>query len=114
MSEFAKTIQRGRKEKGFILEELSEKIGVDKSYLSKLENDRVDSTPSAQVLKGLAEALDLDYENISLLAGRMSKDYVEDLDDKKVLLFRAMKGKRYNDNEFNLILKKLKKDDNKE
>lgn len=113
MSEFAKTIQNKRKEQGLTLEELSNKIGVDRSYLSKLENDKVKSVPSATVLKGLSRELNLDFENISLLAGRMSKAYVADLDDKKVILFRAMKGKVYSDKEFKEILKKLKKHDNK-
>lgn len=115
MTEFAKTIQLKRKEKGMTLEELADKAGVVKSYLSKLENDRIESKPSESLLKKLSDILDLDFEQLLLLAGRMTKAIVEDLDIQKVELFRAMKGRRFTEQEYKNILAKLKKekDDNK-
>lgn len=108
MTEFSKTIKSSRKEKGLTLEELSNKLGVDRSYLSKLENDRVPS-PSKDLIKRMSEVLLLDFESLSLLAGRISKDFVEDLDLKKVELFRSMKGQQYSETEYKKILKQIRK-----
>ena len=50
MTEFANLIQNKRKEKGYTLEELANKLGVDKSYISKLENNRVPA-PSVNFIR---------------------------------------------------------------
>ena len=108
MTEFSKTIKNSRKEKGLTLEELASKLGVDRSYLSKLENDRV-PPPSRDLLEKMSKALSLDFEQLSLLAGRISKDFIEDLDLKKVELFRSMKGQQYSETEYKKILKQIRK-----
>ena len=40
--------------------EVSKRAGVDFSYLSKLENDRLSYTPSIKTLQALAKALEID------------------------------------------------------
>lgn len=110
MTEFAKTIQNKRKEKEYTLEELAGKLGVGKSYLSKLENDRVPA-PSKDLIKKIAEVLFLDHEQLSILAGRITESMVQSLDLKQVELFRAMKDKKISDADYNKIRKII--DDNK-
>lgn len=110
MTEFAKTIQNKRKEKEYTLEELAGKLDVGKSYLSKLENDRVPA-PSKDLIKKIAEVLFLDYEQLSIMAGRITDSMVKDLDLKKVELFRAMKDKKISDADYDKIRKII--DDNK-
>lgn len=104
MTEFAKTIQNKRKEKEYTLEELAGKLGVGKSYLSKLENDRVPA-PSKDLIKKISEVLFLDYEQLSIMAGRITDAMVKDLDLRKVELFRAMKDKKISDADYEKIKK---------
>ncbi|OGZ64537.1 MAG: hypothetical protein A3A98_03185 [Candidatus Staskawiczbacteria bacterium RIFCSPLOWO2_01_FULL_40_39] len=110
MTEFARLIQQKRKGKELTLEELATKLDVDKSYLSKLENDRVPA-PSKGFIKKISEILDIEYEQLSLLAGRMTEPMVKNLDLNTVELFRSMNSKNLSDDEY----KKIKKiiDDNK-
>lgn len=110
MSAFAELIQQKRKAKELTLEELAVKLDVDKSYLSKLENDRVPA-PSKDLIKKISEALFIDYEQLSLLAGRITDSMVKNLDLKKVELFRAMKDKNFSEEKYKEIKKMI--DDNK-
>lgn len=46
-------------------------MGLDFTYLSKLENDRADYAPKEDVIRKLAEHLELDAEELVFLAGRI-------------------------------------------
>ncbi|MEH7342876.1 helix-turn-helix domain-containing protein [Bacillus sp. JJ1532] len=56
-------IKRLRIEKGLSINELSEKAGVSKSYLSYIERG-IQQNPSLQVLSRLAKTLDTDVEDL--------------------------------------------------
>ncbi len=111
MSEFAKTIFNLRKNKKLTLEALANKVGVVRSYLSKLENDRVETKPSEDVLRGLSRELGIEFEKLSLLAGRMTRSMIDNLDIKKVEIFRAMKDRTLSDKQYKDIMNKIKKND---
>ncbi|NES69658.1 MAG: helix-turn-helix transcriptional regulator [Okeania sp. SIO2D1] len=90
---FGKLIRKARKEKGYSQRELAKFLGVDFTYLSKLENDRADYAPKEEVIRGLARNLDLDEEELIFLAGRIPQQYEEILkqNPKEMLaLFRRM------------------------
>jgi len=53
-----KKIKRIREQKGFSINELSEKAGVSKSYLSYIERG-IQKNPSLQVLSKIAKTLDI-------------------------------------------------------
>lgn len=106
MTEFAKIIRSSRKKEDYTLEELSQKLNVDRSYLSKLENNRVPA-PSKRLLKKMSEVLNLDFETLSLLAGRMTENIVKDLDLKKVELFRAIKNKNFSEKNYQELLNQI-------
>ena len=108
MSEFAKLLQKLRKEKGLTLEELANKVDVGRSYLSKLENDKVESMPSEELLKKISTELNSDYNNLLILAGRMPKQYIKGLDLKKVELFRTIGDKKFTDAEYKHLLSNIK------
>src|SRR5687768_7141542 len=57
---FGHRLRELRKAGGFTLRSLADKIGVDFSYLSKIENDRLPHTPSAETVRAIAAALDAD------------------------------------------------------
>ena len=57
---FGKKIRALRKASRLTQRQLAEKVGVDFTYISKIENDRLDHTPSIKTIRKLAEALDAD------------------------------------------------------
>lgn len=69
---FGKTIRAARRDKGYSQRELAALVEVDYTYLSKLENDRADYPPKEDVIRTLAQHLDLNAEELSYLAGRIT------------------------------------------
>lgn len=65
------TLKAARKDRGLTQETVSRMVGIDTSYLSKIENDLVEHTPSVKTLAGLAEALGLDELILLDLADKM-------------------------------------------
>jgi len=59
--------------------ELAVKVGVDYTYLSKLENDHVE--PSEKVIRSLAKHLELNAEELIYLGGRMTEHDTEALEE---------------------------------
>lgn len=57
---FGKSIRKLRKANGLTQRSLAEEVGVDFTYISKIENDRLDHTPSIKTIRKLAEALHAD------------------------------------------------------
>ena len=84
--DFPQRLRALRREARFSQRGLAERVSIDFTYLSKIENGRVD-TPSETVLKNiagvLAEALGLDETELSdeliTLAGKIPSDLAETL-----------------------------------
>lgn len=91
---FGILIRQARKNKGYSQRELAGLLGVDFTYLSKLENDRADYAPKEDVIRALARNLDLNEEELIFLAGRIPQQY-EDLlkqnPKEMLMLFRRMR-----------------------
>ncbi|MGB3508176.1 MAG: helix-turn-helix transcriptional regulator [Microcoleaceae cyanobacterium] len=90
---FGKLIKEARKDKGYSQRELAQFLGVDFTYLSKLENDRADYAPKEDVIRGLARNLSLNEEELIFLAGRIPQQYEEILKQnpkEMLMLFRRM------------------------
>lgn len=78
-------IKRLRLQKGYSINELSEKSGVSKSYLSYIERG-IQQNPSLQVLSRLAKTLDTNMEDL-LEKKLVSKTRVEQyMDDEWIQL----------------------------
>jgi len=54
--------------------ELAERVGVNVTYISKIENGEFPS-PSEKVIKKIAQALEYDYQKLMLLADKLPSDY---------------------------------------
>ena len=74
---FGKMILKARKKNGYSQRDLAKLLGVNFSYLSKLENNRAEYPPKEEVIRGLAEYLHLDAEELIVLAGRLPQQYEE-------------------------------------
>lgn len=90
---FGKLIRKARKDKGYSQRELAKHLGVDFTYLSKLENDHADYPPKEEVIRKLAKNLNLNPEELIFLAGRIPQQYEEILKQnprEMLVLFRRM------------------------
>jgi HTH-type transcriptional regulator, competence development regulator len=67
---FGATIQRLRRERGLTQRQVAAQLGIDFTYLSKLENDRGEP-PSEKAVRNLAKALHVDAEELLARAGRL-------------------------------------------
>ncbi|MGK7914781.1 MAG: helix-turn-helix domain-containing protein [Prochloraceae cyanobacterium] len=68
---FGQVIRTARKNKGYSQRDLAKQIGLDFTYLSKLENSRTDYPPKEDVIRSIAKHLELDEEELVFLAGRI-------------------------------------------
>ena len=74
---FAQKIKQARKDKGYSQRKLAQLIGIDFTYLSKLENNRGDYPPKEDKIRALAEHLELDADQLTFLAGRIPEHDLE-------------------------------------
>jgi transcriptional regulator with XRE-family HTH domain len=71
-----KLIRELRKNQGFSQRELAQRVGIDFTYLSKIENDHAEA-PSEEVLKRISAETGGSADELILLAGKMPSDIVE-------------------------------------
>lgn len=75
---FGERIKELRKAKGFSQRELAGRISIDFSYLSKIENGRMEP-PSEEVILRIAEELDANADELIILAGKFPSDLAQEL-----------------------------------
>ena len=71
---FGQQLREARQNKGYSQRELASLVGVNYTYLSKLENDRSEYPPKEDVIQELAKHLELDATELSYLAGRITAE----------------------------------------
>ena len=77
-------IKRLRQRAGLTLRELADKVGIDFTYLSKIESGTV-TAPSEAVIGKLAEVLRANREELLILAGKVPPDIVQMLREQGVI-----------------------------
>lgn len=70
MGKFGKVLREKRRAAGFSQRQLADKAGVDFSYISKLENDRL-ASPAAETVHRLAKVLGCPAEELLAPARKM-------------------------------------------
>jgi transcriptional regulator with XRE-family HTH domain len=68
---FGAKVRQLRQEKGMTLRVLAEAAGVDFTYLSKIENDRLEYSPGVETIRDLAQALEVDAMELLQLANKL-------------------------------------------
>lgn len=68
---FGQKLREFRQDKGLTLRALAEAAGVDFTYLSKIENDKVGYLPGAETIRDLAQALGVDAIELLELANKL-------------------------------------------
>jgi transcriptional regulator with XRE-family HTH domain len=92
--DFGKIIRQARKDHGLSQRELAQRLGLDFTYLSKLENNRADYAPKEEVIRVLARELQLNEEELIFLAGRIpqqNEDFLKQNYKEMPTLFRRMR-----------------------
>ena len=73
MTTVGERIRQIRKDRNLTQRELAERVGINFTYLSRVENDRLDDdqTPREDTLQKIAKALNTDADELLLLARRI-------------------------------------------
>lgn len=77
MGTFGQEVKRLRKAKRITQLELAERIGVDFTYVSKIENDRTMRSPAESTIRKIAEVLGTDSEELIILANKIPQNLQE-------------------------------------
>lgn len=94
LQSFGRLIRQARKDRGYSQRDLAKLVGLDFTYLSKLENDRADYPPKESVIRSLATHLTLDAEELIFLAGRIperDEEFLKQNYREMPALFRRMR-----------------------
>lgn len=77
MTTIGQRIREIRKSRNLTQRELADRVGINFTYLSRVENDRLDDeqTPREETLQRIARALDADPDELLLLARRIPDAY---------------------------------------
>lgn len=99
MSEQAKAfgpyIRDKRVAKGYSLRRFAEMIEVSPTYLSHVEQGKVDSPPTAKLVRRIAELLGENVDELTAMAGRVPEDLpgiIQGQPEAMPALLRAAKG----------------------
>ncbi len=89
---FGQRLRELRKAKGMNQKELADKVGIDFTYLSKLENDRM-SPPREKYIVALAKALEADSDELLGLAKKLPSDLAAKVDVETIRWMRSTAGR---------------------
>jgi PAS domain S-box-containing protein len=87
---FGQRLRELRKAKGLSQKLLAEMIGVNYTYLSKIENDIV-PPPREKTVLALARELDADTDELFGLANKMPSDLQKKVDTEMIKMLRSLK-----------------------
>jgi len=106
MSTFGKRVREHRKAKGLTQRELADLVGINFTYLSKIENDKLeqDQSPRSDTIESLAQALDADTDELLLLARKIPELIKQRVIDRPDV-FRKVAN--LTDQELDELLKKM-------
>jgi len=112
---FGKRIRAQRRAQKLTQRELADKLQnlglrADFTYISKIENDRVELPPSEDLIRGLAAVLGGNAEELLDLAGKFDaralQEIVAEMPEAGVLL-RRLQSKRINRKQIQALLDKV-------
>ena len=93
MTTVGQRIREIRKQRNLTQRELAERVGINFTYLSRVENDRLDAeqTPREETLQKIAKALRADADELLLLARRIPDSFRERILEKPGIFRRILK-----------------------
>src|SRR5713101_7372527 len=103
--EFGQRLRDLRKQKNLSQRDLAARVGIDFTYLSKIEGGRLDP-PSEIVIRHIAQVLDADEDELINLAGKVPKDLKAVLEEspQAVELLRVLSERKLPDETYRQML----------
>lgn len=88
MNEFGIMIKNLRNEHRITQRDMAKKIGVDFTYISKIENGKLENAPSEETIEKIARVLETDVERLIILAKKIPKSMHKTIvDDELAVAF---------------------------
>ena len=106
---FGQRLRELRREKGLTLRGLAEAVGVDFSYLSKIENGKAGYLPGANTIRSLAEALETDALELLRLADKVPPEVERFAGDAKARRFLRRAQEVASSDDWDALLNLLEK-----
>jgi HTH-type transcriptional regulator, competence development regulator len=108
--DFGQHIRELRRERNLSQRDLATKVGIDFTYLSKIEVGRMEP-PSEPVIRRMAQELGADEDELINLAGKVPKELKAVLDDnpEAVELLRVLSEQRLSDEAYRTMLDIVRK-----
>lgn len=106
---FGERLRRARRNQGLTLRQLAEQVGVDFSYLSKLENGRLPPAADDTIVR-ISEALQMDPDLLFAVARKVPTDFrqrVREAPPETALLLRKLSGRRLSKEQYRKIMQIL-------
>jgi len=107
---FGQTLRELRHSKGISQRDLAKRVGVDFSYISKVENDRL-PPPAADTIIKICDTLSAPPDELLALTGKMPKEIKETISAKPSALqfIRQAHAMGLSDEEWGKLTQKLKR-----
>lgn len=107
---FGQTLKEIRRQKGVSQRELAEKVGIDFSYISKVENDRM-APPAAETIQKICEVLGVSVELLLSKSGKITDEISEAISSSPsaIKFMNEVKSMRLTDNEWDRLMTNLKR-----
>lgn len=110
MKTFGQALKEIRRSKNVTQRELATEVGVDFSYISKIENDRM-SPPAADTIVKICEVLSVPPDDLLAMTGKMPTPIKEAISDKPAAqaFLREAQNMTLTDDEWSALTQQLKK-----
>jgi transcriptional regulator with XRE-family HTH domain len=110
MESFGQKLREIRRSKGISQRDLADKVGVDFSYISKLENDRL-PPPAGDTIVKICEALNVPSDELLAVTGKMTTDVKEMLSTSTAAqqFVRRAHEMNLSEHEWNTLTKRLRR-----
>ena len=107
---FGPKLRALRRAAGVSQRELAEKVGVDFSYISKVENDRL-PPPAAETIEKICQVLEVGTDELLGLTNKLPSDLRQLLVENKGArdFMREAQGMRLSDREWDQLAGRLKR-----
>jgi transcriptional regulator with XRE-family HTH domain len=92
---FGTFLRERRTAKGYSLRRFAELVGISPTYLSHVEQGKVESPPTADRIQRMAELLGMNADELTAMAGRVPEDLqkiIQSQPEALPALLRAVKG----------------------
>lgn len=105
---FGQTIRQLRKEKRLTQKEVAKKVDIDVTYLSKIENGKLDP-PAHDKIKKLAEILEVDSDFLITEADKVPEDIVDMIPKTSTKIPKLLReGKNLSDEDWDKVHEYIK------